>query len=47
VARWEEDFKHKERIMKNMCEYPVIFDDKNLLSMPVDYSSQDISRGGL
>jgi Hemingway/CFA97 len=30
VAKWEEDFKHKEKIMKNMCEYPFIFDDRNL-----------------
>lgn len=30
VAKWEEDFRTKERIMKNMCEYPIIFDDRNL-----------------
>jgi hypothetical protein len=25
VTKWEDDFKHKENIMKNMCEYPFIF----------------------
>ena len=26
VHRWEEDFRHKEKIMRNMCEYPFILD---------------------
>lgn len=26
VMRWEEDFKSKEKIMKNLCEYPFILD---------------------
>lgn len=26
VTKWEEDFKHKEKIMKNMCEYPFILE---------------------
>ena len=49
VAKWEEDFRTKERIMKNMCEYPIIFDDRNLQSAGDQYSSEGppISRGGL
>ena len=35
--------------MKNMCEYPIIFDDRNLQSAGDQYSSEGppISRGGL
>lgn len=32
VVRWEEDFKHKEKIMKNMCEYPFILDGSRYMS---------------
>lgn len=40
VAKWEEDFKHKEQIMKNMCEYPFQFDDRNLQSAGLlDYNT--------
>jgi hypothetical protein len=47
VAKWEEDFKHKEKLMKNMCEYPFIFDDRNLQSAGglIDYNSDAASRG--
>ena len=42
VAKWEEDYKHKERIMKNMCEYPLVFDERNLLmsAAQTDYNSE-------
>mmetsp|Transcript_263 Transcript_263/g.269 ORF Transcript_263/g.269 Transcript_263/m.269 type:complete len:128 (-) Transcript_263:330-713(-) len=41
VARWEEDFKSKERMMKNMCEYPLVFDERNLQSAgALDYASE-------
>lgn len=26
VHKWEEEFRHKEKIMRNMCEYPFILD---------------------
>ncbi|CDW74082.1 UNKNOWN [Stylonychia lemnae] len=47
VTKWEEDFKHKEKIMKNMCEYPFILEgdlSKNNISNPLDYNSDGQSK---
>jgi hypothetical protein len=45
VAKWEEDFKHKEKIMKNMCEYPFILEGDPRANLTtagaLDYSSDN------
>lgn len=41
VTRWEEDFKHKENIMRNMCEYPLVFNG----NLSYDQQLQQQARG--
>lgn len=49
--KWEEDYGHKEKIMKNMCEYPFILDgDPNkarLQTADVMDNGENMGLGGI
>eukprot|EP00347_Sterkiella_histriomuscorum_P015405 403357145 len=45
--RWEEDFRHKENIMKNMCEHPFILNgDPNKTVMTIGNPGLDYNSDG-
>jgi hypothetical protein len=34
--KWEEDFRETEKRMKNMCEYPLVFNNLNKIGSNLD-----------